>query len=101
MAMKKTKVAPPTVQLRNPLAGLWRIAVYYVVLFLVAWLLSRFPLFGKVVFGRLGGLFDPPDPNATPVPFQDVVLGTPGAEIGLRISLCARFVSHGVCIRGV
>ncbi len=84
MALRPSKVKQPELRLRNPMAGLWRIAVYYVVLLFVAWLLSRFPLFEKVVFGRLGSLFDTPDPNALAVPFQDVVLGTPGSEIGLE-----------------
>ena len=80
MARKKTNVSQPSVQVRNPMAGLWRIAVYYVVLFLVAWLLSRFDLFSEVVFGGLERLSSA-DPIGTSF-LQDPITGTPGAEIG-------------------
>ena len=84
MAIKNSKKGPTQISVQGPMAGLWRIAVYYLVLFLVAWLLSRFDLFYNVVFGRLGelsvgGAIDPGS-----VPFQDVLTGTPGSEIGIE-----------------
>jgi len=66
------------------MVGLWRIALYYVVLFLTAWLLSRFELFRKVVFGGLQAL-STSDPLGQGFPsIDDVVNVTPGAEIGLQ-----------------
>lgn len=39
-------------KIRGPMSGLWRIALYYVVLFTVAYFLARFfPVFNEVVFG--------------------------------------------------
>jgi hypothetical protein len=60
--------------------GLWRIAVYYLVLFLAAWVLARYDLFYEVVFGGLERLA-----NSTPIGrsfLNDTLVGTPGAEIG-------------------
>lgn len=84
MATKNAKGTPAKIQVRNPLAGLWRIAVYYVVLILVSWLLSRFELFYDVVFGRLESLTLDQDPSLDSVPLQDILTGTPGAEIGVE-----------------
>jgi hypothetical protein len=63
------------------MSGLWRIALYYVILFLSAWLLSRFELFYQVVFGGLERLSSL-DPVGTTFPIQDTLTQTPGAEIG-------------------
>ncbi|MBT8396254.1 MAG: DUF4956 domain-containing protein [Gemmatimonadetes bacterium] len=82
--MKQSKKGQPKIQVHNPMAGLWRIAVYYVVLFLVSWLLSRFDLFYKVVFNRMGELSVAGDLTLESIPFQDVFTGTPGAEIGIE-----------------
>ncbi len=71
------------IQVRGPMAGLWRIAVYYVVLFLVAWLLSRFDLFYKVVFGGLETLSSSAPLGQGFPSIDDVQNVTPGAEIGL------------------
>ncbi len=41
-------------KIRSPLSGLWRIALYYVILFGVAWALAQvFPIFKEVVFGGI------------------------------------------------
>jgi hypothetical protein len=80
--MRNSNRSPAQVQVRNPVVGLWRIAAYYVVLFFVGWVLSRFPLFNNVVFGTLRGLetFAAPLDN----PFApDALTSTPGAEIGV------------------
>jgi hypothetical protein len=82
--MNNFKRSQVQIQVRGPMWGLWRIAAYYVVLLLVAWLLSRFELFYKVVFGRLENLNIDQDVILETVPFQDVVAGTPGAEIGVQ-----------------
>jgi hypothetical protein len=63
------------------MAGLWRIAVYYVVLFLVAWVLSRFELFYQVVFGGLTQLAQS-NPVGQNFPTGEITR-TPGSEIGL------------------
>jgi len=65
------------------MAGLWRIAVYYVVLFSTAWTLSRFELFFRVVFGRLEQMPVSGEVTQDFVPFQDILTHTPGAEIGV------------------
>jgi hypothetical protein len=45
------------VKVRGPLFGVWRIALYYVVLLTVAFFLARFfPVFEEVVFGGLEDL---------------------------------------------
>jgi hypothetical protein len=45
------------IKVRGPLFGLWRIALYYVVLLTVAFFLARFfPIFEEVVFGGLKDL---------------------------------------------
>ncbi len=82
MAMKDSEKTRAQLQVRGPMAGLWRIAVYYVVLFLVAFVLSQFELFEKVVFGQLERL-SMSEGSTGNIPFQDVLTGTPGAEIGL------------------
>ncbi len=82
MAKKKSRNNQPNIQIQNPMAGLWRIAVYYVVLFLVAWLLSQFPLFARVVFGQLQGLSTSENPFDNPFT-ADALTSTPGAEIGV------------------
>jgi len=82
--MKRSKRSRAQIQVQGPMAGLWRIAVYYVVLFLTAWLLSRFELFYKVVFlgmDRLANL----EPVRGGFPnVQDALSHTPGTEIGLE-----------------
>jgi len=80
--MKDSEKTRAQLQVRGPMAGLWRIAVYYVVLFLVAFVLSQFELFQKVVFGQLERL-SMSEGTTGNIPFQDVLTGTPGAEIGL------------------
>ena len=60
------------------MTGLWRIAVYYVVLLTVAWLLSRFELFYDVVFGQIATTQD--GGNI----FGQMTTTTPGAEVGLE-----------------
>jgi len=78
MALTNAEKAPARV--RGPMAGLWRIAVYYLVLILVAWILARFDLFYQVVFGGLERLA-----HSTPIGrsfLNDTLTGTPGAEIG-------------------
>jgi hypothetical protein len=82
--MKNSKNAPPKIQIRNPLAGLWRIAVYYVVLLFTAWILSDFDLFYKVVFGKLATLSVEEGPTLDALPLGDVITSTPGAEIGVE-----------------
>jgi hypothetical protein len=82
--MNNSKNAPAKIQIRNPLAGLWRIAVYYVVLLTTASLLSRFDLFYKVVFGKLATLSFEDVPNLDSLPLGDVITHTPGAEIGVE-----------------
>ena len=81
MAKQTSREGSAQVRVRGPLSGLWRIAVYYVVLFSLAWLLSsRFELFHQVVFGGLERLAE-----ADPVGRSfDVgpLTSTPGAEIG-------------------
>ena len=40
------------IKVRGPLTGLWRIALYYALLFTLAYFLARFsPIFEEVVFG--------------------------------------------------
>jgi len=80
--MKNSKKGPAQVSVRSPMAGLWRIAVYYVVLFLVARLLSEFELFYQVVFGGLERLAGS-EPLREGFPTGELVR-TPGSEIGLR-----------------
>jgi len=82
LTMKNSEKSRAQIQVRGPMAGLWRIAVYYVVLFGVAWVLSRFDLFYRVVFGQLGGLSTSGAPRENP--FTDLLTSTPGAEIGLE-----------------
>jgi hypothetical protein len=66
------------------MAGLWRIAAYYVVLFLVSGFLGRFDLFYKVVFGGLSSLASQ-DPLGEGFPrTDDIITGSPGTEIGLE-----------------
>jgi len=81
VANKSPGIGPGDVYGRGPMAGLWRIAVYYVVLFLVSWFLSRFDLFYKVVFEGLKAL-------ATQAPVGEgfrlgEVTTTPGSDIGI------------------
>ena len=83
MAMKNSKKSRAQIQVPGPMAGLWRIAVYYVVLFLTAWLLSRFDLFYRVVFGRMADLSISEGLTLDSLPFDDVFTGTPGTEIGV------------------
>ena len=67
-------------KVRGPLAGLWRIAVYYVVLFTLATLLARWSeLFYHVAFGGFERLFEMEDVG---VPFQEITQ-TPSAELGI------------------
>jgi hypothetical protein len=82
--MTSSKNAPARIQIRNPMAGLWRIAVYYVVLLFTAWALSRFDLFYKVVFGKLARLSVDNVPVMDSLPLGDVITQTPGAEIGVE-----------------
>ncbi len=69
-------------RVRGPLTGLWRIAIYYAVLFGMAFLLARFfPVFHLVVFGGFEILS-----RATPVGsdvsgITDALTSTPFAEL--------------------
>lgn len=78
MAMKNSNNGPTQIQVRSSMTGLWRIAVYYVVLLTVAWLLSRFELFYDVVFGQIANT-----PEAGNI-FGQLTNTTPGAEVGLE-----------------
>lgn len=70
-------------KVRGPMAGLWRIAVYYAVLLTVAYVMARWSeLFYQVVFGGLERLVSPE--FTTSRPFDDVIAGTPGEEIGVE-----------------
>ena len=82
--MRNSNKAPAQIQIRNPMTGLWRIAMYYVVLLTVAWLLGNWSdLFWRVVFGGLERL--PVDrPMATDFPDLREIVTTPGAEIGVE-----------------
>jgi hypothetical protein len=81
LAKKGSKKSPAQIHIRNPLAGLWRIAVYYVVLFLLAWQLSRFPIFYDVVFGGLEVLASQ-DPLGVGFPSaEDAITSTPGTQL--------------------
>jgi len=67
-------------KVRGPLTGLWRIAVYYAVLFAVSYLLARiFPTFEEVVFGGLERLSaqDPVGLEFT----SDAITSTPFSEM--------------------
>ncbi len=67
-------------KVRGPLSGLWRIAIYYVVLLTVAYFLARWSdIFYHVVFGGFERLFQAPDPG---LPFQEITQ-TPSAELGI------------------
>jgi len=80
--MKTSKENRAQIQVRSPMAGLWRIAVYYVVLIGVAYLLAGWSdLFYEVVFGGLHRM-STLTPIGTDFPIQDALTGTPGAEIG-------------------
>ena len=85
MAKKTPKGRRAHIQLRNPMAGLWRIGVYYVVLFTVAYLLANWSeLFYKVVFLGLEQLSsDTPVGQGFPSE-ESIITGTPGSEIGLQ-----------------
>ena len=54
MAAQRSHTAGSQVKVRGPLDGLWRIGLYYVVLFGISWVLARSPwggnVFEKVVF---------------------------------------------------
>ena len=70
-------------KVRGPMAGLWRIAVYYLVLITVAILMARWSeLFYQVVFGGLDRLTEVPSSFSRP--FEDVVAGTPSEQIGVE-----------------
>ena len=61
MAKQSTGTSGSQIKVRGPLEGLWRIGLYYVVLFGVAWLLARLPgaggrIFDSVVFGAFDRL---------------------------------------------
>lgn len=65
-----------TVKVRGPLSGLWRIALYYVVLLTVAYFLARFfPIFEEVVFGGLEDLIALAQPEG-PREFGESLLRT-------------------------
>jgi hypothetical protein len=88
LADNKARRALEPAKVRGPLAGLWRIAAYYVILFAVAWILARFsPLFHKVVFGGLEALSyqDPVGQSFLPAEgSQTETIGAPGGEIGIE-----------------
>ena len=51
-SLADNRIADSRIKVRGPLTGLWRIAVYYAVLFLASYLLAHFfPTFEEVVFG--------------------------------------------------
>jgi len=71
-------------KVRGPLTGLWRIAVYYAVLFTAAYFLSRiFPTFGEVVFGGFERLSrqQPLGTNLGDALVQDALNATPMANL--------------------
>jgi len=76
--------ADTRIKVRGPLTGLWRIAVYYAVLFAASYFLSRFfPAFEEVVFGgfeRLGRA-DPVGSNVEDLLVQDALNTTPMANL--------------------
>ncbi len=88
MAENKARRAQDQVNLRGPLAGLWRIAAYYIILFSVAWVLARFsPLFHQVVFGGLEALSQETPVGTSFLPAdtsQADALPPPGSEIGIE-----------------
>lgn len=67
-------------KVRGPLSGLWRIAIYYVILFSIGTFLARWSdLFYHVAFGGFERLFETEDLG---VPFQEITQ-TPSAELGI------------------
>ncbi len=71
-------------KVRGPLTGLWRIAVYYAVLFATALILARFfPAFEEVVFGGFRRLSeaDPIGANLQDAIAQDALNTTPMASL--------------------
>ena len=82
LATRNSKEGRAQLKVRGPMAGLWRIAVYYVVLISVAYLLAGWsPLFYEVVFGGLHRM-STLDPIGTSFPVGDAIISTPGAEVG-------------------
>ena len=82
MAAQRSDTAGAQVKVRGPLAGLWRIGLYYVVLFGVSWVLSRSPwggdVFEKVVFEGFRRMS-----QAGVVGQSFEVTQTAGAQVGL------------------
>lgn len=71
-------------KVRGPLTGLWRIGVYYAVLFLGAYLLARvFPTFEEVVFGGFARISqaDRVGSNFQDLLVQDALNTTPMADL--------------------
>lgn len=69
-------------KVRGPLAGLWRIALYYAVMGVVTYFLSgHFPVFHRVVFGGFEQLARAQPVGAGASGFDDVLNSTPFTDI--------------------
>jgi hypothetical protein len=72
------------VKVRGPLSGLWKIALYYVVLLTVAFFLARFfPIFEEVVFGGLEDLIALSQPDDFRSFGESLLRGDPQGSSGL------------------
>jgi hypothetical protein len=70
---------------RGPVTGLWRIGLYYVVLFTFAYFLAqRFELFNTVIFEKLDSLSRAAATARTSAIFDDPITSTPFAEMGIE-----------------
>ncbi|MGW8267945.1 MAG: DUF4956 domain-containing protein [Longimicrobiales bacterium] len=82
--MADNRFADSRVKVRGPLTGLWRIGVYYAVLFLASYTLAHFfPTFEEVVFGGFERLSqaNPVGSSAEDLLVHDALNSTPMAEL--------------------
>jgi hypothetical protein len=96
VAEKRSARSSEPFRVRGPLSGLWRIALYYVVLLATAYFLAKFfPLFEEVLFGGLERLLTnvPPGAGRSEIFAPDALASTPmadafsGAHPGQRFTL--------------
>jgi hypothetical protein len=83
VAEQRTGAGRAQKKVRGPLAGLWRIALFYLVLFLAAWVLSRYDLFHSVLFKGLDRMADATEVGGG-FPTGGETMQTPGAELGIK-----------------
>jgi hypothetical protein len=73
------------IKVRGPLFGLWKIALYYVLVLTVAFFLARFfPIFEQVVFGGLEDLISLSQPDDMRGFGESLLRGAPESGAGLR-----------------